>query len=247
VFSSLIPAGIPPGELRLVDTCIRVSPDLLADLTAPVPESERQRASRYIHTEDTLRHLIGRGLLRHTLAQITGQPAASFNIDVDASTGKPFVAGGPAFSIAHSGEAVVIAVAGNGRVGVDVEAIRSIPDLHNVTRSSFAPDELSALNRFPEGEPRTAAFFRGWTRKEAILKALGHGLSSLHDISVSLTEGDRNTLLRLGIPGEELRAWTVCSMVGTPLYAAAFAWDQPVLSVRRISIPIDYGHQTQSI
>ncbi len=62
------------------------------------------------------------------------------------------------------------------RIGVDVEIRRPLPDALRIARSHFAPDETAALEALPPSQ-REAAFFGLWTRKEAVVKALGAGLS----------------------------------------------------------------------
>ena len=61
-------------------------------------------------------------------------------------------------------------------IGVDVEASRPLPDALRIARSHFAPDEAASLEALPL-DMREAAFFGLWTRKEAVVKALGVGLS----------------------------------------------------------------------
>ena len=72
-------------------------------------------------------------------------------------------------SVAHSGEAVAIAISSAGPVGVDVERLREIDYVRLLAdvchRSERAPDAA-------------AAFLRLWTLKEAVLKAGGEGLAT---------------------------------------------------------------------
>ncbi len=69
----------------------------------------------------------------------------------------------------------MLAIARHG-VGVDLEAIRPVPDALMLAERFFAPDEIAALRATPPA--RTAeVFLRYWTRKEAYVKACGDGLS----------------------------------------------------------------------
>jgi len=94
--------------------------------------------------------------------------------------GKPFlVDAGPEdlqFNLSHSGSVVTVALALKRRVGVDVERIRPLPDLDAVAEDHFAPPERALLAEASEPD-RLRAFFTGWTRKEAYIKAIGMGLS----------------------------------------------------------------------
>jgi 4'-phosphopantetheinyl transferase len=69
----------------------------------------------------------------------------------------------------------VIATSTIGAVGIDLEALRPRPDPLPVARRFFAAHEADAVEAC-EGEARSRAFLRLWTRKEALLKATGRGI-----------------------------------------------------------------------
>ena len=84
--------------------------------------------------------------------------------------GRPW-APGVSFSVSHSGGLGLIAMAGaDRRIGVDVERSRRQLDFRALAERFFHPDEVAAIGS------RRDAFFRCWTRKEAVVKALGLGL-----------------------------------------------------------------------
>jgi 4'-phosphopantetheinyl transferase len=62
-------------------------------------------------------------------------------------------------------------------VGIDIE--RPDPELCEVQTAEqvFSAQELHVLSKFEPGE-RSAAFFRGWTKKEAYAKCKGAGLTT---------------------------------------------------------------------
>ncbi|MFF1650709.1 4'-phosphopantetheinyl transferase family protein [Streptomyces sp. NPDC058240] len=60
-------------------------------------------------------------------------------------------------------------------VGVDTEAVRNIP-VEDITGNVLTPRERRAVLAEPEGSARTRLFLRCWTRKEAVLKAVGIGI-----------------------------------------------------------------------
>ncbi|MEU5120354.1 4'-phosphopantetheinyl transferase superfamily protein [Streptomyces asoensis] len=99
-------------------------------------------------------------------------------------------AGEPAdldFSVTHSGRLIGVAVCRGGEVGLDVE--ESGPDavvgVDSAAGVALSAPELAALHARPPGE-RQSAFLRTWTRKEAVLKALGTGLTvPLRELQVS--------------------------------------------------------------
>ena len=80
-------------------------------------------------------------------------------------------------SVAHADGRIACAFLRNGAVGIDVEAIdRRIGDTLALAARVFSPAELEALDRSPRAD-LDRLFLRVWTRSEAVLKALGFGLS----------------------------------------------------------------------
>ena len=93
------------------------------------------------------------------------------------------------FSLSHSGSIAAVAVTTAGPVGVDVEYLRPISDWQSVARRFFSVKENSLLSTVQEGQ-RELAFYCCWTRKEAVIKATGDGLSAeLDSFDVSLEPG----------------------------------------------------------
>ena len=135
---------------------------------------EQQEAGRYVHMEDAARHLAGRALARRLLCAAFGQDSAA--VFVRSPYGKPFCPGVSVdFSISHSGSMVWVALCRCASVGIDVERIRPLPDAAELT-SQLHPQEQKDLLALPPAELQTA-FYRCWTRKEAVIKAAGMGLS----------------------------------------------------------------------
>src|SRR5204863_6423647 len=82
------------------------------------------------------------------------------------------------FNVAHSEGLALYAFTRVGEVGIDVEFMRDLPDWEQVAEAAFSSYELAQLRACP-AERRRDEFFRAWTRQEAVLKALGTGLSGV--------------------------------------------------------------------
>ena len=84
--------------------------------------------------------------------------------------GKPFLENKIDFSISYSNESVFLGFILNGIIGIDVE--KQMKTDYTVYKDFFTKREwdLITSNAFPE-----SIFFRLWTRKEAVTKALGYG------------------------------------------------------------------------
>ncbi len=155
------PAAVTPGLLDLLD------------------DVERTRFDGYRRDVDKQRFLTGRALIRGVAAAELG--VAAKDVVIDASCfdcgkphGKPKVAG-LELSISHSGDWVALALTEAAPVGVDVEEVRDA-DVDGLAGIAFSPAELTAFAQVPPAH-KTGAFFTYWSRKEAVVKATGKGMS----------------------------------------------------------------------
>jgi 4'-phosphopantetheinyl transferase len=94
----------------------------------------------------------------------------------------------PSFSLTRARHLCLVAV-GRNRVGVDVERLDERIDAEGLARQFFCAREAALIRGLPRRD-RATAFFTGWTRREAYLKALGLGLAgSPTEVDVSLDAG----------------------------------------------------------
>jgi len=82
-------------------------------------------------------------------------------------SGKPYIPGGPHFSLSHSGDYALLAV-GSSPLGADLE--KTDPKHLSVMKRVFTPEEIAFVGDDPE------RFTRLWTLKEGLSKAIGLGL-----------------------------------------------------------------------
>lgn len=138
-------------------------------------ESERARARRFAFEQDWRHFLAEHGLRRRLLGAYLDTAPAGLLIEPDAM-GKPRLEGQAlSFSGSESAGLALFAVARSGELGVDVEKIRPERADLRFARRYFHPTETAALEGLT-GEARVRAFFATWTRKEALVKAVGQGL-----------------------------------------------------------------------
>ncbi len=182
-------------DIRLLHAVV-TDPRLRAlELQSALSELDAARIGRLVRPQDRALAITGWGLLRILLARETGREPGDVEFRTNAY-GKPFLDAGPHFNMAHSGGAVLIGLADGGRLGVDLEAYRAVRDLDTLVEQNFAEEERAEFRALRDSE-REAAFFRGWTRKEALVKAVGKGLSTpLDSFAVSLAPGWEPALLR---------------------------------------------------
>lgn len=188
-----------------------VAPQEEARLAALLDAHERERAARFRFARDRRRFVVRRGRTREWLAEATGGDASGLRFDASAH-GKPFLPGGPHFSLSHSGEAMMLAI-GDVELGCDVEAIDPALDWPPLARTFFSAAENEALAALG-GEAARLAFFACWSRKEAFVKALGRGLSYPLD-AFTVAVGDRQAILSGG------DGWAAADVQAPPDYRAA--------------------------
>lgn len=88
--------------------------------------------------------------------------------------GKPaFSAGTPLwFNLSHSGDTIALLLSDEGEVGCDIEVIRPRDNWRFAGKCGIQPGEHAEMEA-ERPEQQLAAFWRIWTRKEAIVKQRG--------------------------------------------------------------------------
>jgi 4'-phosphopantetheinyl transferase len=153
--------------------------------------------------------------------------------------GKPYLEhslSGIQFNLSHSRELALCAVVWGRAVGIDIEEQRPVTDAARIITRYFSPAEQVEYLSVPEDE-RLAAFYRGWTRKEAYLKATGTGLATALDrFDVSLSPQSA-ALLRIDGDRYSTKRWTLMDLDPAAGYAAAVAVKWKLGTVRCWSFP----------
>lgn len=149
----------------------------LQRLPARLSITERHTWQTMTHPDRQQQYLLSRGLLRQLLAERLQRPAANLQFCQD-QQGKPRLHDNDwHFNISHSGHWLVLALCQQGPLGVDIElGKRRRPPLP-LARRFYAPSEYEWLCTLPEAEQENA-FYRLWSRKEAVLKAHGGGIAA---------------------------------------------------------------------
>ncbi|HEX8101068.1 MAG TPA: 4'-phosphopantetheinyl transferase superfamily protein [Solirubrobacteraceae bacterium] len=142
------------------------------------------------------------------LAALTGRAPADVAIRRDAA-GRPFLdPPGPDFSVSHSGDVLLVAVAaGEGRVGADVERLRQRPRMERMAEARFPPPVAAAIRAARDERERLARFYAFWTAYEAFAKALGTGLA-LDPRRLDVTPAGDDGALSLSHPTAGKGPWT---------------------------------------
>lgn len=187
-------------------------------------EGERARWSRFLREEDKARYLVSHAMLRLVLAAHSGIPPRDIRFSTicrycGQSHGKPELAegdGGLQFSLSHSGEQAVVAVCRAVPLGIDVEQAKPERDRVPLIPTVLSEAERRAIEALPR-DRQDLAFLRYWTRKEALLKATGHGLA-IPLTSLTVTAHDA---------APELVSWTAEPPLEAPVHFVDLAAAAP--------------------
>lgn len=151
--------------------------DQLSLLQTLLSPEERQTWQSIGQPARRQEYLLSRGLLRRLLAErlLCRPDALQFCSNPH---GKPALSDGRwQFNLSHSGDWLVLALCREGPLGVDIEmGLRRRPILPLAERF-YAPGEYLWLRTLPVQE-QDSAFYRLWSRKEAVLKAHGAGIAA---------------------------------------------------------------------
>jgi 4'-phosphopantetheinyl transferase len=196
-------------------------------LAHTLSSDERARAERFHFERDRHHFIVGRGLLRVILSRYLGSEPQHLAFCYGAH-GKPALVPPSAeetlrFNLSHAHGLVLYGVARTREIGLDLERIRPIPEAEQIAERFFSAQEHAILRALPASQ-KAEAFFNGWTRKEAYIKALGDGLTKpLDQFDVSLVPGEPARLLRVEGDAQEVARWGLQSFVPAGGYVAALA------------------------
>lgn len=160
-------------------TVHRVSPDLVPYeiAAACLTGDELLRVARFRFREDALHWAACRASLREILGAALQLPPIQVPL-ILSEFGKPGLAppfDSIHFNLSHCTGLAVVAIGIDGPVGIDLEQLDRAQDLLECESTFCHPAEVRQLPA--EIPQRARQLLRIWTAKEAVLKALGTGLS----------------------------------------------------------------------
>ena len=227
-------AMIRSGEVHVWHGSLEADPE-------PVAPAEAARARRMRAPSRHHEFLVCRGALRRILAATLGIDPLAIPL-IDGSHGKPMLGPGDlppvGFNVSHSGDRFMVVVAAALEPGADIERIRPRRSLPALARRFFSRAEREEVAAAPDP---LHAFYRIWTRKEAVVKADGRGVGiGLGRFDVNA--GEPPFLLRArwnGAEPDEAARWSLRSLDAGPGHVAALAVRSPGVEVvvRSAAVP----------
>jgi 4'-phosphopantetheinyl transferase len=210
--------SVSDGETHVYAAPLGDADPYLSLLTA----EERERAGRFRLARVRDQFVAARGRLRALLGHYLGLPAQNVPV-LYADGGKPHLPNGfpLQFNVSHT-EGLAVYAVGTARVGVDVERCRTIPDADSLVTRFFSRHECARYHALSPAD-RPSAFLRAWTRKEAVLKAIGRGVQSLDCCEVTFGDDEPPALVRLDGDLGVGRRWQLFTWEPAAGYLAAGA------------------------
>lgn len=202
-------------------------PRVIERLRLQLSPTELSRAKGFHKDEDGRRYVSAHGTLRELLALYLEVPPNSLTFSYSVK-GKPALSGacsasGLRFNLSHSHELALLAVVRSREIGIDIEHLRPLPVAESIAGRFFGSEERKALLQLPASQ-RRVAFFRFWTRKEALLKSTGEGLSAPLDtwnVAFQPLESEHTVATSCSTNGSDV--WSLTDLNPADNYIGAFA------------------------
>ena len=172
--------ALGPGEVHVFCAALDLPPARLKFLETHLSADESVRAERLVFTRDRNRFIAAHGQLREILGRLLRADPSRLAF-LAGKYGKPRLAGQAGrpnwqFNLAHSDALMICIVSDQSPVGVDVERIRPVREARHLMAHFFSESENAVWRAQPLAQ-QTEAFFERWTRREALLKAVGGSLA----------------------------------------------------------------------
>jgi 4'-phosphopantetheinyl transferase len=159
--------------------------DCITTLKTVLDKTELYRAERYHFEKDRNRFIICRALLKLILAKQMDTNVSDLKIGTEVNK-KPYLISDNQvkFNLSHTDDLAIIALS-NKDVGIDLEYQKQDFDFKEVLTHVYSNEEINTILK---SENQRYTFYKFWTRKEAIVKAIGTGINE-HLLMVPAIDG----------------------------------------------------------
>jgi 4'-phosphopantetheinyl transferase len=217
-----------------------VSPDKLSGFLRLLQPDELRRFDSFYRDENRFEYLWAHGALRTILSRYLRILPAQIQFATN-YYGRPYVANPTVespvfFSLSHTEGLAMLAVSRMEAVGLDVERCREMADLDAIVANHFSGNELLKISSLNSLE-RQQCFFRCWTRKEAVVKATGFGLSlNLNQMEVTLLTDEPAKVVRCHWEARSSSQWALKELEPAWGYVGAVALEAPGMDLRLFTL-----------
>ncbi|MDE0347603.1 MAG: 4'-phosphopantetheinyl transferase superfamily protein, partial [Boseongicola sp.] len=215
------------GDSLILHVDLRPDPGREERALALLDDDEQARWSRFTVKGARRRFALCRAALRINLCDRLGCSNRELSFGY-LEHGKPYakingVPSSASFNVSHSGGHGLIGFTKQEGLGVDLELRAPGRDFDGIGSSVYGPRERRAMSA-TVGSDKEHLFYRFWSLKEALIKALGTGFSlgpTRFEVPRSIIEGQRSAVFRFPhLPSNPY--WL--EDLGEPRFAAARAY-----------------------
>ena len=211
-------------EIHIWNAELSLSAAELARLWQYLSMDEKHRAERFKFDIHRNRFIATRGALREILGNYLNLSPAEISFGYG-DHGKPYLTNSETqnitFNTSNSADLALYAFAKNRELGIDIEYMRDDLEPEALAERFFSTYECKILSALPASQKKQA-FFNCWTRKEAVIKAFGKGLSfPLNEFDVTLAPDEPARLLTVHGDSDLAKRWSMYSLNPAENYAAA--------------------------
>ncbi len=175
-------------------------------------------------------------LLRYQLATILHVAPERIVINKTQS-GKPYLVDYPelVFNISHTKELFLIAISTHCQLGIDIEYCKPRHNFEGLVYKCFSSIEREYWFQLSESE-RLTAFYKFWTRKEALVKATGHGIVLGLDQCI-INPNNINQFISIPTSCGSVDNWFINAIELSQKYCAALVTDRKSNEIKLHKLP----------
>ncbi|HLK32075.1 MAG TPA: 4'-phosphopantetheinyl transferase superfamily protein [Terriglobales bacterium] len=204
---------------------VPIAPDCVEPLSPLLAPAERARASQFRFARDSQQFIVACASRRILLGEYLNMDPLTLRFG-EGANGKPFLLDGShrsrlRFNTSHCQGLVIHAFASDREVGIDIESVSDRLETETIAARFFSPREHAALRALPKADQATG-FLSLWTRKEALLKAAGLGLSWPLDSVEFSWSAKEIVAVKTNDPATPIW-WSVCELPVPAGYVGALA------------------------
>ena len=164
-------------------------PKIISELKKNLDYDELKRSERFAFEKDRNQFITAHGMLRNILSRYMDFSPSQIQFK-RTSNGKPYVHFPTTFikfNISHSENLILIALADH-EIGIDLEKVKDSFEYNELSKTYFSHHEQKEITSSPLPKK---TFYKLWTRKEAVLKASGIGITDeLKNIEICFSENN---------------------------------------------------------
>lgn len=233
---------LQPNEIHIWSKTLDPFSDDDTEKSAYLSADEQQRALHFRSAIHQQRFILARYYLRQILGHYLNQTPASITFAYTENE-KPYLAHHPhlQFNLSHSDNQAIYAVTLNHAIGIDIEKMTDhYPQA--VAKRFLSPQEYNAINASPH-DKRAMLFYRVWTRKEALVKAIGKGVFSFPLSSFSVSTEAENEVITL----TDQTQWKILTLLCHDGFQSALATQQQIKKILYWSISDQHQQQLDNV